>query len=142
MPRTPTAAPRHATRPQRTRNREDKEKYADFEGDAFMTALDSTRAARGMTWKDVAGESGVSASTLTRMAQGKHPDVDGLAALLAWSGLDAGKFLRTKKASPKAEPLAEVLTYFRRDPRLSRESALALEEVVKVTYERMLKERR
>ena len=64
-----------------------------FDNEKFYAALDASRVARGLTWKQVATESGVSASTLTRMAQGKRPDVDGLAALLGWSGLRADSFL-------------------------------------------------
>ena len=48
----------------------------NFDVGAFHAALDSQRLAMGLNWKDVAAEAGVSASTLTRMAQGKRPDVD------------------------------------------------------------------
>jgi transcriptional regulator with XRE-family HTH domain len=63
-----------------------------FDVDAFFAALDAHRQAKKRTWKQVAAETGVSASTLTRMAQGRKPDVDGLAALLRWSGLKAEDF--------------------------------------------------
>src|SRR6516225_8882109 len=66
-----------------------------FDADAFHAALDGARRAKAMNWKEVAAASGVSASTLTRMAQGKRPDVDGLAALVAWSGLNADDFVRS-----------------------------------------------
>ena len=55
-----------------------------FDADAFFEALDKTRNNKKITWRKVAEEAGVSASTLTRMAQGKRPDVDTLAALAAW----------------------------------------------------------
>jgi transcriptional regulator with XRE-family HTH domain len=58
-----------------------------FDLAAFCTSLDAVRASQGLTWRGVAGAAGVSPSTLTRMNQGKRPDVDGLAALCAWSGL-------------------------------------------------------
>src|SRR5213078_1595384 len=77
-----------------------------FDTEAFFAALDVVRQNRGKTWKEVAGESGVSASTLTRMAQGKRPDVDGLAALLAWSGLRADDFMKTDQKRAAVEPLA------------------------------------
>jgi transcriptional regulator with XRE-family HTH domain len=54
------------------------EKSGWFDTAAFYDALDSVRQARRLNWKQVAGDSGVSASTLTRMAQGRRPDVDGL----------------------------------------------------------------
>ena len=71
-------------------------KRAKFDGIAFYAALDGERQARQFTWRRVAQESGVSASTLTRIAQGKHPDVDSLAALSVWSGLDVNRFVRGK----------------------------------------------
>ena len=108
-----------------------------FDSGAFYEALDGTRRARSLTWKQIAAESGVSASTLTRMAQGRRPDVDGLAALASWSGLRADDFVRTKGDRPEPEPLARILTYLRSDANLTAEAAIALDEVVKVTYDRL-----
>ncbi len=103
-----------------------------FDLAAFYAALDSQRAAKGLTWKDVAEQAGVSASTFTRMAQGKRPDVDGLALLLAWSGLDAAQFL---PQANEPEPLAQITANLRADRNLSPDSAKALEEIIKVAYE-------
>jgi transcriptional regulator with XRE-family HTH domain len=108
-----------------------------FDGGGFYEALDSVRQARSLNWKQVAAESGVSASTLTRMAQGKRPDVDGLAALVTWSGLDADAYVRSDQARPEPEPLALISTYLRSDKNLSPEAATALDELVKATYERL-----
>ena len=106
----------------------------EFDTAGFYAALDSQRTAKRMTWKDVAAESGISASTLTRMSQGRRPDVDGLACLLAWSGLDATDFLKTKPNQP--EPLAQITAYLRADRNLNPESAKALEEIIRAAYER------
>ena len=103
-----------------------------FDVRGFHAALDAQRVAKGLTWKDVANESGVSASTLTRMSQGRRPDVDGLALLLAWSGLDATQFLPGANAP---EPLAQIAANLRADRNLSDESAEALESIIKVAYE-------
>ncbi len=65
-----------------------------FDGEAFFAALDGARAARRLTWKKVAEEAAVPASTLTRMSQGRRPDIDSLAALCTWSGLKADDFYR------------------------------------------------
>ncbi len=110
-----------------------------FDAEAFYEALDAVRQARRRNWKQVAAESGVSASTLTRMAQGKRPDVDGLAALCAWSGLDADNYVRTDHARPDPEPLAMISTYLRSDRNLTPEAAQALDELIKATYERLRK---
>ena len=111
-----------------------------FDAEAFFAALDAQRLARRLNWKQVAAESGVSASTLTRIAQGRRPDVDSLAALLAWSGLHAEDFVRVGDRGQEAEPLAMISTYLRSDPHLSPEGAIALEEVIKATYERLRKD--
>lgn len=109
-----------------------------FDGRAFHAALDAERQARRLTWKDVAAQSGVSASTLTRMSQGRHPDVDGLAALCAWSGLSADNFIRPEGgASAEVGALAKITTCLGFDPNLSPEAATALDEMIKATYERL-----
>jgi transcriptional regulator with XRE-family HTH domain len=113
---------------------------ARFDGAAFFAALDAQRQAKKLTWRKVAEQSGVSTSTLTRMSQGKLPDVQGLAALSAWAGLDTDAYVRRagqKEAEP--EPLAMISTYLRSDRNLSPEGAVALEELLKATYERLRK---
>lgn len=112
-------------------------KYGWFDNEGFYTALDRTRQARKLNWKLVAAQSGVSASTLTRMAQGKRPDVDGLAALASWSGLSTDDFVRSEAQRAEPEPLAVISTYLRSDRNLTPEAAAALDEVVKATYERL-----
>lgn len=116
------------------------EKKGWFDAEAFYEALDAARQAKRQNWKQVAADSGVSASTLTRMAQGKRPDVDGLAALCAWSGLDADKFVRSRDDRPNAEPLALISTYLKSDKNLTPEAATALDQVIRATYERVRKQ--
>lgn len=108
-----------------------------FDSASFFSALDSTKVSRGLTWKQVADESGVSASTLTRMSQGKRPDVDGLAALSSWAGLDIGDFVRFDGEKTVADPLAMISTSLKSDRNLSPESATALDELIKATYQRL-----
>jgi hypothetical protein len=72
--------------------------------------------------------------TLTRMMQGKRPDVDGLAALLKWSGLKAESFIDSTEGN-RAETLAEMTALLRADPNLSDAGKLALEGVLRATYE-------
>ena len=108
-----------------------------FDSDAFHEALDAARRSRQITWKQVAAESGVSASTLTRMAQGRRPDVDGLAALAAWSGLRADDYMRSDGERPETEPLALITTHLRQDGNLTPEAATALSELIMSTYDRL-----
>ena len=112
-------------------------KTARFDGDAFFAALDAERQARQCTWKQVAEECGISASTLSRMSQGKHPDVNGLAALAAWSGLDVDRFVRGDHLKIEPEPLAVISSCLRSDPRLNEEAAVALDQMVKAAYRSM-----
>lgn len=114
-------------------NAEEIAMKGEFDITGFHAALDAQRVSKGLNWKEVSEESGVSASTLTRMSQGRRPDIDGLALLLAWSGLDASNFL-PEANSP--EPLAQITANLRADRNLKPESAKALEEIIKIAYER------
>lgn len=118
-------------------------KKGTFDNSAFFSALDAHRSAKSLTWKQVAEKSGVSASTLTRIAQGKRPDVDSLAALTSWSGLNADDYVRDPKDRVKEQPetLAVISTYLRADPNLTPEGAIALEEVIRATYTRIKKDK-
>lgn len=112
-------------------------KRTHFDSNAFYAALDSTRRSRNKTWKDVADDTGVSASTLTRMAQGSGVDVNGLAALTSWAGLDADTFFVSQEPRRDPEPLAMISTYLKMDKNLSKEAATALDELVKAAYGQM-----
>ncbi len=109
-----------------------------FDAKAFYAVLNSQREARRMTWKQVAAESGVHASTLTRMGQGKSPDANGLAALMSWAGLQADSFMRETGTNVRnePEPLAQITAVLRADSNLSKESAEAIEQILKAAYER------
>ena len=107
-----------------------------FDNDSFHAALNATRLSRRLTWKDVAEQTKVSASTLTRMGQGKRPDVDGFAALLDWSKLKAEDFIIDGERS-EAEPIARVAALLRADPNLSKDAAKVLEDIVIATYTRL-----
>ena len=110
---------------------------ARFDDGAFFADLDAERQARQCTWKQVAEECGISASTLSRMSQGRHPDVNGLAALAAWSGLDMDRFVRSAATKEEPEPLAVISSCLHSDPRLNEEAAVALDQMVKAAYRSM-----
>jgi transcriptional regulator with XRE-family HTH domain len=109
----------------------------NFDGNAFYAAIASTVVARGITWKQVGQETGVSATTLTRMAQGRRPDAGSLAALSAWAGLNPGDYVNLRQRSAIAEPLARISSLLRSDPRLKPEAAVALEAMLQSAYERL-----
>jgi len=114
----------------------------EFDVESFYAALDSQRQSQRLTWKQVAAQSEVSASTLTRMANGRRPDVDSLAALLKWSGLQAESFVKgARDARTESDPLTQITAYLRADRNLTPEAAAALEAILKAGYERLRKDR-
>ena len=59
---------------------------------ALNSAVSAVTRHRQISLRDVAAETGLSASTLTRIAQGQKPDADALVTLLAWLNADAAAF--------------------------------------------------
>jgi len=107
-----------------------------FDSDAFYAALNAERLSRQMTWKEVADEAGVNASTLSRIGQGAKPDVNGLAALLTWSRLKAEMFI-PGTSGKESGPIAQITALLRADPNLSTQNAKLLEEIVINTYKQL-----
>ena len=108
-----------------------------FDGGAFFAALDAARMARRLNWKVVADQAGVSASTLTRMAQGKRPDIDTFSALCRWAGVSADDYIRPvagARGEETSDALARISTYLRSDANLGDEAAVALDQMVKAAY--------
>jgi transcriptional regulator with XRE-family HTH domain len=106
-----------------------------FDFASFFKALAATVASRGATWKTVSEATGVSQTTLSRMARGRQPDAESLTALSAWSGLNPVDFSNTPKQ--RAEPLALVGKLLREDKNLDSKSADALEAIIHAAYEKM-----
>ncbi len=70
----------------------------EFDPCLLHEAMDRVRAERGIPWKTVAQEIGLSQSILVRVAQGRTPSVDSLVMILAWlDTTDLGRFLRQRK---------------------------------------------
>jgi hypothetical protein len=90
----------------------------EFDPEAFYAALDSHRDGQEMN--------------------GKSPDAKGLAALLAWSGLDPADFMRGRSVGRSREPntLAKITAVLRADSTLKKESAAAIEQILKAAYHR------
>lgn len=69
-----------------------------FNGGAFYSALSRVVLARKVPWIKVSRETGVSTSTLSRMAVGRGPDAASLAVLSAWAGLNPADFVNKSRA--------------------------------------------
>jgi len=105
-----------------------------FDNEAFFSALNAERLSRQMTWKEVAQEAGINASTLTRMGDGKNPDVNGLAALLAWSGLKAEDFI-PDASKDSSQNFSQAVALLRAVPDLSKPQLDVLVKILQRTYE-------
>jgi transcriptional regulator with XRE-family HTH domain len=116
---------------------------SELQVETLYAALDTARQERGTTWRQVASDAGVSASTLTRMAQGKRPDVDGLTSLLDWLGMDLQDFSNkrtTVTGGTEADTtLARITALLRSDAQLTEKSARALESILMASYESLRK---
>lgn len=100
---------------------------------ALHDALDQQRRTKKLSWRQLAAEAGVSPSTLSRMTQGKRPDVDSFAALVNWLGAPAGAFLRGPSGeviANRGETLAVLSTHLRADKNLSPKTVDALQDLL------------
>src|SRR5215813_6284474 len=66
----------------------------DFRSEAFYKALNAIVEARGVSWRQVARDCGITPSTLTRMSRGRGINGDTLAAVSAWAGINPGDFVQ------------------------------------------------
>ena len=99
--------------------------------DALIAALDAERRAREISWRQLALEAGVSPSTLTRMQQGKSPDVNTFSALTSWLNVPAERIYSARPTRPSPEdPMAVVSTLLRGKKMLSPKALSALQELV------------
>jgi transcriptional regulator with XRE-family HTH domain len=104
--------------------------------DAVIAALDSERRAKNLSWRQVAKAAGVSPSTLTRMQQGKSPDVNTFTALSQWLNIPAEKF-HTEKSHPAhsaEDPMAVVSTLLRGQKKMNPKALAALQELVNAAF--------
>lgn len=106
-----------------------------FDADAFYETLDGERRSRGLNWKEVAAEARVSQSTLTRLGQGKRPDVDSFARLVGWGGFAADQFVVTPKMRQTGGFLTTLPTALRSDPNLDAKGVQALETIIRAAYD-------
>lgn len=58
----------------------------------LYAALDQVREQRGLSWRQVAAQLGISPSTFSRMSEGMKPSADAFVALASWLGRPAETF--------------------------------------------------
>lgn len=108
-------------------------------------AIRRKREQLGLSLRDVADETDVSASTLSRIENGTgKPDADNIARLTAWLDVPMERILRGRSPESQAknpvvyypqEPTPEIVeAHLRADRNLTPETAAALSELFRVAY--------
>jgi transcriptional regulator with XRE-family HTH domain len=102
--------------------------------EALYAALDAQRQGRGLSWRQLAKEVGVSPSTMTRLAQGQRPDIDAFAALVRWLRQPADIFLLYDSMTPTDDPdlVAQIAPVLRARRDINEADARYLEDLLKV----------
>jgi transcriptional regulator with XRE-family HTH domain len=122
-----------------------QEKDKGFDAEAFYIALAKVVQARNVRWRQVARETGVAPSTLTRMGQGRRPDAASLAVLSAWAGINPADFVEKPdnhagrprdSARPAADPMVAIAGLLRTDSNLQPGAAKALEDIIHIAYDK------
>jgi transcriptional regulator with XRE-family HTH domain len=106
---------------------------------ALQAALDQARITKHMSWRQLAADSGVTPSLLSRLRNGYKPDADGFMTLVGWLGMPAEKFLvEDERARPDRQPelTAELAPLLRARKELDDSDVQMLEEVIQATLRR------
>ena len=108
-------------------------------------AIRRKREETGLSLRDVADETGVSASTLSRIENGTgKPDADNIARLTAWLNVPVERIMTGREANgdgdnavvyfPKEATPDIVEAHLRADRNLTPDTAKALSELFRVAY--------
>ena len=107
-------------------------------------AVRRRREERGLSLRDVADETGVSASTLSRIENGTgKPDADNIARLAAWLDMPIERVMHHSHGTSNPKPVVyyphestpEIIeAHLRADRQLTPETAKALSELFRVAY--------
>ncbi len=107
-------------------------------------AIRRKREELGLSLRDVADETGVSASTLSRIENGTgKPDADNIARLTGWLNMPMERVMGNKPAGGDSTPVVYfpqeatpdiVEAHLRADRNLTPETAKALSELFRVAY--------
>lgn len=108
----------------------------------LYATLDAARKERGLSWRSLAKEIGVSPSLLSRLSNGLKPDADGFATIVAWLKLPAEQFfandeepLTTDERQP--DLMAQLAPLLRARKDLTETDINYLEQVIGATIDRV-----
>jgi transcriptional regulator with XRE-family HTH domain len=103
----------------------------------LYTALDAERTTRGLSWRQLAKEIGVSPSLLSRLGNNLRPDADGFATLVRWLNMPAEQFMIDADVEhrPQSEPdlVTQLAPLLRASRDLGKRDVAYLEEVIRAT---------
>lgn len=103
----------------------------------LYAALDAERTARGLSWRQLAKEIGVSPSLLSRLSNDQRPDADGFATLVRWLNMPAEEFMVDVEGDrgTQSEPdlLTQLAPLLRARQDLDKRDVAYLEEVIRAT---------
>jgi transcriptional regulator with XRE-family HTH domain len=104
--------------------------------EALVAALDSERKTKGLSWRQLAKAARVSPSTLTRMQQGKSPDVNTFSALTGWLNIPAERFYteQPNRQGQREDPMAVISTLLRGKKKMNPKAITALQELVNAAF--------
>jgi transcriptional regulator with XRE-family HTH domain len=78
-----------------------------FNTKALFDAMDQQRRERGITWQQVARETGVSPGTLTRTKLGGRMEVDGMLSMVRWLNRTVESFVQAAPDAQRKTPHAD-----------------------------------
>lgn len=107
----------------------------------LYSALDAARQERGVSWRSLSKEIGVSPSLLSRLGNGLKPDADGFATIVAWLNVPAEQFFdhgAGEASDDSAEPdlMVQLAPLLRARKDLNETDVKYLEQIIGATIER------
>ena len=111
----------------------------------LYAALDAARTAKNLSWRQLAGELGISPSTLSRLANGHNPDVSAFASMISWLNMSADAFIidprRETRGAEEPDLVASLAPLLRARRDLEPEDVEHLEQLIGSAVRRFHSER-
>lgn len=103
----------------------------DVEG--LAAALRAQRKAAGLSLRELAAETGVPYSTLSRVEAGRLPDLGTFRSIVDWMGIPPAQFFPSSRVRPESTP-EQVASFLRGDETLSEQAREHLASVFSSMY--------
>ncbi|MGJ7536987.1 MULTISPECIES: helix-turn-helix domain-containing protein [unclassified Variovorax] len=103
--------------------------------DALGRRIQEHRAGKGI--REAAKEAGVSPATLSRVENGKVPDLETFGKICQWLGDDPAIYLGM---APKTPNVTRAQVHFKKGAAIKKDSAMALSEMIMLAHRALLEE--